>query len=52
MEELDDPEQEGLHYFFHSLIGPTSNDALARVITRRLSERPGVHVETIDELEH
>lgn len=41
VEELDDPEQEGLHYFFHSLIGRTSNDALARVITRRLSETRG-----------
>ena len=41
VEELEDAEQGALHYFFHSLIGRTSNDALARVITRRLSETRG-----------
>jgi ATP-dependent Lhr-like helicase len=41
VEELDDAEQEGLHYFFHSLIGRAANDALARVITRRLSQSRG-----------
>ncbi|EDY17851.1 DEAD/H associated domain protein [Chthoniobacter flavus Ellin428] len=41
VEELEDEEQGALHYFFHSLIGRTSNDALARVITRRLSEARG-----------
>ena len=41
VEELDDEEQNALHYFFHSLIGRAANDALARVITRRLSESRG-----------
>ena len=36
VEELDDKEQNALHYFFHSLIGRAANDALARVITHRL----------------
>jgi len=38
VEELDDEKQEALHYFFHSLIGRASNDALARVITHRMSQ--------------
>jgi ATP-dependent Lhr-like helicase len=29
------------HYFFHSLIGRASNDALARVVSRRLSQMRG-----------
>jgi ATP-dependent Lhr-like helicase len=37
VEELDDEEQDALHYFFHSLIGRAANDALARVITHRMS---------------
>jgi ATP-dependent Lhr-like helicase len=41
VEELDDEEQNALHYFFHSLIGRAANDALARVITRRLSRSRG-----------
>lgn len=30
-----------LHYFFHSVIGRSANDALARVLTWRLSQRRG-----------
>jgi ATP-dependent Lhr-like helicase len=38
VEELDDEEQNALHYFFHSLIGRAANDALARVVTSRLNK--------------
>ena len=41
VEELDDKDQPGLHYFFHSLIGRASNDALARILTARLSRLRG-----------
>jgi ATP-dependent Lhr-like helicase len=41
VEELDDEEQNALHYFFHSLIGRAANDALARVVTHRLGETRG-----------
>jgi ATP-dependent Lhr-like helicase len=41
--ETDEMEQapRSLHYFFHSLIGRAANDALARVITARLSKLRG-----------
>jgi len=41
VEEFDDEAQDALHYFFHSLIGRAANDALARVVTRRMSESRG-----------
>ena len=41
VEELDDKEHAGIHYFFHSLIGRASNDALARIVTARLSRLRG-----------
>ena len=41
VEELDDRDQPGLHYFFHSLIGRASNDALARIVAARLSRLRG-----------
>mgnify|MGYP000175355356 CR=1 FL=1 len=41
VEELNDKDQPGLHYFFHSLIGRASNDALARIVTARLSRLRG-----------
>jgi ATP-dependent Lhr-like helicase len=41
VEELDDENQDALHYFFHSLIGRAANDALARVVTHRLGETRG-----------
>jgi ATP-dependent Lhr-like helicase len=41
VEELNDDEQNALHYFFHSLIGRAANDALARVVTHRLGETRG-----------
>ncbi len=41
VEELNDEEQRAVHYFFHSLIGRASNDALARIVTQRLSKLRG-----------
>lgn len=41
VEELAEPESRATHYFFHSLIGRAANDALARVITLRLSRLRG-----------
>jgi ATP-dependent Lhr-like helicase len=41
IEELDDAKNAGLHYFFHSLIGRAGNDALARIVTHRLSKLHG-----------
>ena len=41
VEEFADEEQSSVHYFFHSLIGRAANDAIARVITWRLSQRRG-----------
>jgi ATP-dependent Lhr-like helicase len=45
VEELAEPPGKGAkparHYFFHSLIGRAANDALARVITYRLSKLRG-----------
>lgn len=35
------PAPAAHHYFFHSLIGRAANDALARVVTFRLSQRLG-----------
>ena len=45
-ELLEDPEGKSArerprHYFFHSLIGRAANDALSRVVARRLSEMRG-----------
>jgi ATP-dependent Lhr-like helicase len=41
IEELNDEEQRAVHYFFHTLIGRASNDALARIVTHRLSKMRG-----------
>ncbi len=45
-ELLEDPNEKSAaarprHYFFHSLIGRAANDALSRVVARRLSELRG-----------
>jgi ATP-dependent Lhr-like helicase len=42
-EFVDEPESgvKSIHYFFHSLIGRAANDALARVVTLRLSRLRG-----------
>ena len=38
----DDPDDEGLlHFFFHSLIGRSANDALSRIIAARLKQAAG-----------
>lgn len=38
----EDPDDEGLlHYFFHSLIGRSGNDALSRIIAARLKQAAG-----------
>lgn len=38
----DDPDDEGLlHFFFHSLIGRSANDALSRIIAARLKQAVG-----------
>lgn len=38
----EDPDQAGLlHYFFHSLIGRSANDALSRILSRRVREAVG-----------
>lgn len=35
-------EEDGpLHFFFHSLVGRSANDALSRIVTRRLKEAAG-----------
>lgn len=34
-------EDERVHFFFHSLIGRSANDALSRIISHRLKERVG-----------
>lgn len=41
VEEFAATEDAATHYFFHSLIGRTANDALARVVTARLSRLRG-----------
>ncbi len=41
VEELADENERAVHYFFHSLIGRAANDALARVLTSRLSKLRG-----------
>jgi ATP-dependent Lhr-like helicase len=44
VEELSDEgdkSRAARHYFFHSLIGRAANDALARVVTYRLSRLRG-----------
>ena len=38
-DESNDPER--VHYFFHSLIGRSANDALSRIISYRLKEAVG-----------
>jgi ATP-dependent Lhr-like helicase len=40
-ETHETPESRATHYFFHSLIGRAANDALARVVTLRLSRVRG-----------
>lgn len=41
VEELEDEKERTVHYFFHSLIGRASNDAVARIVTHRLSKLRG-----------
>jgi ATP-dependent Lhr-like helicase len=41
VEELNDEKERAIHYFFHSLIGRASNDAVARIVTQRLSKLRG-----------
>jgi ATP-dependent Lhr-like helicase len=41
VEELNDEKERAVHYFFHSLIGRASNDAVARIVTQRLSKLRG-----------
>src|SRR3954471_6539043 len=41
IEELNDDDQKAVHYFFHTLIGRASNDALSRIVTHRLSSMRG-----------
>ncbi len=41
VEELNDEKERAAHYFFHSLIGRASNDAVARIVTQRLSKLRG-----------
>ena len=41
VEELYDEKEKALHYFFHSLIGRASNDAVARIVTYRMSKLRG-----------
>jgi len=37
----DDKEDDRVHFFFHSLIGRSANDALSRIISRRIKEAVG-----------
>lgn len=44
IERFEDPEEEEeerVHFFFHSLIGRSANDALSRIISRRLKRAVG-----------
>ncbi len=44
IERFEDPEEaeeERVHFFFHSLIGRSANDALSRIISRRLKKAVG-----------
>ncbi len=37
----EDEEDERVHFFFHSLIGRSANDALSRIVSHRLKEAVG-----------
>lgn len=37
----DEDDDDRVHFFFHSLIGRSANDALSRIISRRLKEAVG-----------
>jgi ATP-dependent Lhr-like helicase len=42
IEQYREPEQTGrTHYFFHSLIGRSANDALSRIVARRVATQAG-----------
>jgi ATP-dependent Lhr-like helicase len=44
------PQGEHLHYFFHALIGRSANDALSRIVARRVHEAKGGNaLATIDD---
>ena len=41
VERYREPESDRVHYFFHSLIGRSANDALSRIIAQRIQETKG-----------
>jgi ATP-dependent Lhr-like helicase len=47
---VGEPEPERVHFFFHSLVGRSANDALSRLVGRRLKEAVGGNaLATIDD---
>jgi ATP-dependent Lhr-like helicase len=41
VERYREPRSDRVHYFFHSLIGRSANDALSRIIAQRIQETKG-----------
>ena len=41
VEEVPEPANGLLHYFFHTLVGRSANDALSRIVAQRLQRRLG-----------
>ncbi|MEO6876821.1 MAG: DEAD/DEAH box helicase [Opitutaceae bacterium] len=41
VERYREPESDRVHYFFHSLIGRSANDALSRIVAQRIQETKG-----------